>query len=370
MADERELIEQLALTFLTGMDVADTRRLIELIGSIDRMMTLPIDEIVQLIGPSGRKFTEVARSQALARAEKEMRFIDEHKIRPLYYTDDAYPKRLLEASGAPTMLYVLGSCDLNAAKVISVVGTRHATASGVRWVDNMIADLASNVDGAIVVSGLAYGIDVAAHRASLQHGIPTAAVLAHGLSSLYPAQHRDTAAKMVYEGGALVTDYPSETVIYRGNFLARNRIVAGLCDCLIVVESAQKGGAMVTARLAFENNREVMAVPGRPSDTYSAGCNSLIAMQRAQLVINADDILKVMNWSNTTDEGAQGTLPLILDPVQQRIVDYITYSSEATSLDRISADLDIPIAQLLPILVDLDFNGVLLALPGNRYRLV
>lgn len=367
MAGENELIEQLAFTFLTGMDVAHAQNLIERVGSLHQVMTLTSAELVALT--KNQKFTAEARIKAFDRAEKEARFIADHNIKALFYTDEDYPMRLVESTGAPVMLYALGHCNLNASRVISVVGTRHATASGVRWVDDVIGELAASADDLLVVSGLAYGIDIASHRSSLQHNVPTAAVLAHGLSTLYPAQHRDTGAKMVREGGALLTDYPSDAVVHRGNFLARNRIVAGMCDCLMVVESAVKGGAMVTARIAFDNNREVLAMPGRPSDTYSAGCNRLIAMNKAQLVTSAEDILAIMNWPMRIDEGGQGALPLILDDVQQRIVDYISRSSDATTIDRISADLNISIAQLLPILVELDFNGVLLSLPGNRYRL-
>lgn len=367
MASENELIEQLAFTFLTGMDVAHAQNLIERVGSLHQVMTLTWAELAALT--NNKKITAESRAKAFDRAESEARFIANHNIKALFYTDDAYPKRLVESNGAPLILYTLGPCNLNASRVISVVGTRHATASGVRWVDDMIGQLAANVDDLLVVSGLAYGIDIASHRSALQHNVPTAAVLAHGLSTLYPAQHRDTAAKMVHEGGALLTDYPSDAVVHRGNFLARNRIVAGMCDCLMVVESAVKGGAMVTARIAFDNNREVLAMPGRPSDTYSAGCNRLIAMNKAQLVTSAEDILTIMNWPMRLDEGGQGALPLILDDDQQRIVDYIAHSSDATTIDRISSDLNIAIAQLLPILVELDFNGVLLSLPGNRYRL-
>lgn len=367
MVSEKDLIERIAFSFLTGMDVVHAQQLIERVGSLHQVVSLTPSELAALT--NNRKITPETRQKAFDRAEKEARFISDHNIKPLYYTDDEYPKRLIESTGAPLMLYTLGHCNLNASKVISVVGTRHATASGVRWVDDMIAQLAANTDDLLVVSGLAYGIDIASHRASLQHNVPTVAVLAHGLSTLYPAQHRDTAAKMVREGGALITDYPSDAVVHRGNFLARNRIVAGMCDCLMVVESAVKGGAMVTARIAFDNNREVLAMPGRPSDTYSAGCNRLIAMNKAQLVTSAEDILTIMNWPMRLEEGDQGSLPLILDPQQQRIVDYITHCSDTTTIDRISSDLNLPIAQLLPILVDLDFNGVLLALPGNRYRL-
>lgn len=369
MDGDQYLIERIAFASLPGNDVATARTLVERVGDVHQVMTFPRAELKARLGTEVRMLSDELRCKALAKAEDEMRFITDHHVRAIYYTDPAYPQRLLESSSAPVMLYGLGDCDLNTARVISIVGTRHATASGAKWLDRMVDELSSTVDNLLVISGLAYGIDITAHRASLRNGVPTAAVLAHGLSTLYPAQHRDTAAKMVHGGGMLLTDYQSDAVIHRGNFLARNRIVAGLCDCLLVVESAIKGGAMVTARLAFDNNRDVMAVPGRPSDTYSAGCNRLIAMQRAQLVTAADDIVALMRWPVSNAEGAQRALPLVLDADQRRIVDYLTDHTDGATLSRLQIDLDMPVQQLLPMLVDLDFNGVILSLPGNRYRL-
>lgn len=369
MDGDRNLIERIAFASLPGNDVATARAIVERVGDVHQVMTLPVVELRVRLGMEVRMLSDDARGKALVKAADEVRFVTDHHVKAIYYTDPAYPQRLLESASAPVMLYGLGDCDLNATRVISIVGTRHATASGARWLDRMVDELSATVDNLMIVSGLAYGIDITAHRAALRNNVSTAAVLAHGLSTLYPAQHRDTAAQMVHGGGMLLTDYTSDAVIHRGNFLARNRIVAGLCDCLLVVESAVKGGAMVTARLAFENNREVLAVPGRPSDTYSAGCNRLIAMQRAQLVTAADDIVSLMRWPAGKVEGAQGALPLVLDADQQRVVDYLTGHDDGATLSRLQNDLDMPIQQLLPMLVDLDFNGVILSLPGNRYRL-
>ncbi|MDE5555469.1 MAG: DNA-processing protein DprA [Muribaculaceae bacterium] len=249
---------------------------------------------------------------------------------------------------------------------MAIVGTRHATPYGLDFVNHFVAELAERLDNLIVVSGLAYGIDVAAHRAALDNNVPTVAVVAHGLNTIYPADHRSTAAKIVNSGGAIVTEYTSDATIHRSNFLARNRIVAGLSDAVIVVESDIKGGALATARIAAAYNREVFAVPGRTTDTYSRGCNDLIASQSASIIRSADDLIETLNWTSRPKEFTQHELAFDMTPEQKSIADYITSHPDHTVND-ICIGLGIPFSQLSAMLFEMEMSDMLITLPGGRY---
>ncbi len=252
-------------------------------------------------------------------------------------------------------------------QTISIVGTRHATPYGVDFVMNLVDTLAKKLDDIIIISGLAYGIDIAAHRAALHSGVPTVAVLAHGLNTIYPAAHRSAAVEIVRNSGALVSDYMSQDALHKGNFVARNRIVAGLCDCIVVAESAEKGGALITAGIASGYNRDVMALPGRTSDKFSQGCNKLIGDNVAALISSGDDLIRLMGWTTRETEGSQPELPLELTPDEATIIEYLGKHGEG-SLNRMCVDLDIPVYRLTPILVDMEFKGLVLPYPGGKYR--
>jgi DNA processing protein len=215
---------------------------------------------------------------------------------------------------------------------------------------------------------LAYGIDIAAHTASLRHKVPTVAVLAHGLNTIYPASHRNVAADIARGGGMLVTDYRSIDAIHKGNFVARNRIVASLCDCLVVAESADKGGALITAGIADSYGRDVMALPGRTSDKYSAGCNRLISNNVAALVESADDIIKAMRWTPKVEEGFQTTLSMELTAEEQAVVDYLSQHDEA-QINQLCVALNSSVSKLMALLIEMEFKGLILTYPGGRYRL-
>ncbi len=224
----------------------------------------------------------------------------------------------------------------------------------------------------MIVSGLAYGIDVAAHLAAISAGLPTVGVLAHGLNTIYPASHRDIAARMIRSGGMLLTDYRSSDNIHKGNFLARNRIIAGLCDCVVVVESDTHGGSLVTARLASAYSRDVFALPGRTSDRYSRGCNHLISSCIASLLTSYDELIDSMRWRRRVSEGEQGELfsdtPPGLSPEEQAIIDIITTRGDAT-INELTASIDIPTPRLMGMLVDMEFRSLIAAIPGGRYRI-
>lgn len=359
---------KIAFASLRGM----TRELAAVIlartGSEEAFFTTPESTLGAMFGRRNRLFDTAYRNETLEKARRELDFINTHSIRVSYYTDSDYPARLRECDDAPLALYSIGNCDLNSTHIVSIVGTRHATPYGIDFVMNLVKELREKLDSLVIVSGLAYGIDVAAHRASLHHSVPTAAVLAHGLNMVYPAPHRSTAAEMVKSGGMLISDYMSQDRLHRGNFLARNRIVAGLCDCLVVAESAAKGGALVTAGIAAGYNRDVVALPGRRGDKYSAGCNRLIASNTAALVQSADDIISLMRWTPRITEGSQGELPLELSDEEQKVIDCLTRLDEA-NVNRLCVTLDMPMHRLMPLLVDMEFKGLLVAYPGGKYRI-
>ncbi|MDE6628120.1 MAG: DNA-processing protein DprA [Muribaculaceae bacterium] len=364
-----DLLHKIALSRLKGITTAFAGQLVEMFGSEEELFALPERALYARLGTSVRSLSDQARSEAMAQAVEEAEFMAAHSVRGLYYTDADYPRRLLQCADAPLMLYGVGSADLNAPHVISVIGTRNATVYGVHFIDTLIDRLSEALPGLLVVSGLALGCDVASHKAALRNGVPTAGVVAHGLDTLYPAENRLTARKMAAQGGMIVTDYIHGTRPHRGNFLARNRIVAGLSDATIVVESAaERGGALHTARLAFHYDREVFALPGRTSDHYSGGCNKLIRSNTAHLIESAADLMETMGWEARTDGPAETPLFPELTAEQQAVYDYISAHGEA-SVNTLAASLAIPAGKLMAALVDMEFGNLLLALPGARYRL-
>lgn len=310
------------------------------------------------------------RDEALFMARKEVANMQKHHIRGLFLGDDDYPWRLEELPDAPVLLYLLGNADLNVEHPISIVGTRKCTATGVDFTRKLTSELAGYFSDLLVISGLAYGIDAAAHKAALENGLTTIAVVAHGLDIIYPAQHRELAKTIIRSGGGIISEYPFGTTPYRGRFLERNRIVAGLSDAVTVIESDVKGGAMSTASLAFNYNKDVFAMPGRISDIASSGCNHLIRRQKAHLLTSAADIIEVTDWTPLGLQINPGTRSLFpeLDGDAKRIYDHLRFSSEPQATDTLHHTLHIPMPALMTLLGELEFDGVITKLPGNRYE--
>lgn len=344
-------------------------QILDRVGSEEEFFTMSETLLSARLQFKGRIIDTGYRAGLLEKAKSEHEFIETHNLNAIYFTQPDYPQRLLECDDAPPMLYTLGNTDLNATHMISVVGTRNATRYGIDFIERLITQLAEKIDNVVIVSGLAFGCDIAAHKQALSLGVPTIGVVAHGLDTLYPAEHRRHAAEMVRKGGMILTDYPHGTPPHRGNFLARNRIVAGLSDCIVVAESAaDKGGALHTARLAMFYNRDVFALPGRTSDLYSRGCNMLIKANVAHLAENADDIIDAMNWKRRPSEGVQQPLFHEPTPQQQAVINHLRNNGDA-QINSITAALGIPVGQMMALLVEMEFNGMLISLPGARYRL-
>lgn len=367
---DEQLRYRIALANVKGMNRILADVLIEKTGGVSDFFTLSQHELSQLIGWDSSLFSEVERGRALKMATDEISFIRKSGITPLFYTDDDYPQRLLECNDAPLMMYYKGNVSLQLPRVVSIVGTRHATPYGKSFVETLVRDLADMCPNTIIVSGLAYGIDITAHRAALRYGLPTVGVLAHGLNTIYPAQHRNTAVEMLQCGG-LITEYTSTQTIHQGLFLARNRIVAGLADAVVVVESGVKGGSLFTATLAGDYHRDVFALPGRVGDLSSMGCNNLIRNNRAALLTCADDIIEAMGWASRRAKPQQATLAiaedLSLTDEERSIMKYLTNNGEG-QINRMSVELDCPIATLSATLVELEFKGCVITFPGGVYR--
>ena len=366
---DNTLTYRIAFSSLRSLTPSLAGTILDRVGSEENFFAFTESQLSAVMGFSNRLFTSSVRGEALEKARDEVEFINANSISPIYFQSGQYPGRLLECDDAPLMLYGLGDCDLNRSRFISVVGTRHATAYGVDFVERFISELATLLpEKPVIVSGLAYGIDISAHRAALKCGLPTVGVLAHGLNTLYPSQHRSVAVEMVRNQGMLLTDYRSSTPVHKGNFLARNRIVAGLSDALVVVESASKGGALVTARLASGYNRDVFALPGRISDRYSSGCNSLIANHMAALVTSASDFCSQMRWPVAEADDAMPSLFPEMSPEEEAVIAVLTARGEATLAD-LSSRIDLPVARLMSMLIDMEFRALIISIPGGRYRL-
>ncbi len=369
--DEKQytpLTYRIAFASLQGMGVDLARKLLDVVGSERQFFAMGEKELRELTRGRSKIYRDDYRSECLQRAQREESFVREHGIVATYFNEEHYPHRLVEAPDAPAMIYTLGHCDLESSHMISVVGTRHATQYGIRFCDTLIGELAQRLPDLVVVSGLAYGIDIAAHRAALKNGVPTVAVLPRGLNRIYPAMHRNDAVAIARQGGMLLTDYTSQDDVQKSNFLARNRIVAALSDCTVVVESAGSGGALVTASLAMSYNRDVMAVPGRCGDEFSAGCNKLIATNKAALITGADDLMAAMRWESTARTPQQLDLFVQLTKEEQAVVDVIRDRGEI-HLNALADALRQPVYKLMSTLVELDCKNVITTLPGCRYTL-
>jgi len=368
----QDLIYQIGITLVKGIGNITAKQIVENQGNVALLFTEKKSVVERISGLSRRIIDEIHRPDVLNRAEKEIRFIEKAHITPLFITDSGYPNRLKECVDAPVMLYFRGNADLNAEKIISIVGTRHATAYGKEIVDQLLHDIRKVYPESLIISGLAYGIDIMVHRAALRENLATAGILAHGLDRIYPPIHRNTAVEMVDAGG-LLTDFISETNPDRQNFVKRNRIVAGISDCTLVVESASKGGALITAGIADSYNRDVFAFPGKICDNYSKGCNLLIKNKKAALVTSADDIFREMNWSDSPkSERTQAVQRLLfpeLNSEEQKVMEILSKAG-SMQLNLLAIELDSPVNQLSVILFELEMKGLVRCKPGGMYGLL
>ena len=373
--NEQEVYYAIAFTRMTGFNFQTALHLYQTLGSAQAVYEHRHD-IRDLLPDSTDRLVAALQdwNVALSRAAQEMEFIQKHHIRPLLLGDEAYPQRLAECPDAPILLYYMGSADLNQQRIINIVGTRHCTTYGQDLVCRFIADLRQMCPQVLIVSGLAYGIDICAHRQALANGYETLGVLAHGLDDLYPSHHRDTARQMLQQGG-LLTEYMSESRADKINFVKRNRIVAGICDATILVESAAKGGGLITTGIAMDYNRAVFAFPGAVGAPYSEGCNQLIRDNGAALITCADDFVKAMGWHvdaqlrQAKADGIERMLFPNLSDDEQQIVKILDEMGDL-QLNQLSVKTNIPIGKLNALLFQLEMKGVVRPLAGGTYHLL
>lgn len=362
-----DLLYQIAITQIPGIGDVLAKNLISYCGGVEEVFRQKRTKLLRIPGIGERLADAIVSFNDFSLAENELVFMEKHRIQPLFYLDKEYPMRLKQYAESPVMLYYLGNADLNNAKIVGIVGTRKASDYGKSFVDELSADLAES--GCLVVSGLAYGVDIHAHRAALKNNLPTVGVMAHGLDRIYPGQHKATAKKMLEKGG-LLTEFTSGTNPDRENFPKRNRIVAGLCDVLVVVETAIRGGAMITAEIANYYNKDIMALPGRINDTYSQGCNHLIKTNKAAIITKASDLFELMNWDlSHKAKPLQASLPLNLTEEESGILEYIR-NKQKVGIDDIAFAFQTDSGNLSLTLLDMEFRGMIRQLPGKFFELV
>ncbi|EOR94943.1 Rossmann fold nucleotide-binding protein Smf possibly involved in DNA uptake [Arcticibacter svalbardensis MN12-7] len=359
---------EIALTLIPGVGVVTSRLLLDQFGDAADVFKASRSQLMSIAGIGPKTADSILSKSSLDRAEEELLFVKKYKIQTLFYTSPDYPQRLQNCYDAPVLLYYKGNTDLNKSKVISIVGTRNATGYGKELTTQLIEGLQQH--DVLVVSGLAYGIDVAAHRACMKYGVPTIGVVGHGLDRIYPSQHRSLAESMLGCGG-LLTEFISQTKPDKENFPKRNRIVAGLSDATIIVEAGLKGGALITAELANSYDRDVMAYPGRVNDIYSAGCNFLIKSNRAHLVTGIKDVEYLLDWlpsATPKQVNDQLHLPLNLYGDEKVIVEFLKTRVSA-SLDELQLITNLMQSKLAMVLLNLEMQDIIVVLPGKMYRL-
>ncbi|MFI3240901.1 MAG: DNA-processing protein DprA [Bacteroidales bacterium] len=359
---------QIAFSQLKGMNLELANQILSTIPSERDFLTLPQSELEQILGVQNRIFDDKYRRELLEKSKRELDALTKYEIQATYFTDKEYPSRFFSAYDAPILYYTRGNCNLNRAKAISIVGTRNATTYGKNFCNTLVKELHEQLDDIIIVSGLAYGIDIAAHNAALQYNLPTVAVLAQGLNSVYPAAHRNYANNIIRSGGALLSDYTTQDSVHRANFLARNRIIAALADCVIVVESSSKGGAITTAKLAQSYNRDCFALSGRYNDEFSIGCNNLIRNNYATLFNSADDLIDSMRWEKSeTIQPKQTELFPELTTDESAILTLFPSAGDSIHINKLCELSSSTISQLLTTLMELEFKGLIQSLAGGKY---
>lgn len=365
------LVYNIGITLLPGVGAITAKNLIAYCGSSEAVFSEKRSRLEKIPGVGTILAETIHNSSiqkdALERAEEEIRFIEKENIIPLFFTDTVFPKRLKECADSPVMIYTKGNMNLNAERIVSIVGSRRATAYGKKICEQLVDTFSTyNI---LILSGLAYGIDICAHRAALKNNVATVGVVAHGLDNLYPAEHYNTSEKML-ENGGLVTEFMSGTKMNPEYFPRRNRIVAGNADATIVIEATAKSGALITAEIANSYDRDVFAVPGRLDDPSSEGCNLLIKANKAMLMQSAEDVIRVMNWDSETKKikHTQQELFIPLSAEEETLVN-ILKQKEKAHVDDISHASGLAMSRTAALLLNLEFSGVIKSLPGKIYVL-
>ncbi len=365
---DQERISFMALHFVPGVGNFLVKQLVSYCGSAENVFKQSKARLLKIPGIGEITAEAISKGKTIDLAESEFRKAEREDSQVLFFTDKAYPTRLKNIDDAPSLLYAKGNINLNHQKVLSIVGTRQATSYGKEQVEKLMEDLKPY--GPLIISGLAYGIDIHAHKLALKFGLPTVGVLGSGMDVIYPAAHKETAKKMVNQGG-LITENHFGTKPDAHNFPARNRIIAGMCDALIVVEAAEKGGALITAEIANTYNKDVFAIPGNLGHTYSEGCNKLIKINKANLLMSVKDLEYIMNWNLKNDKiDNQLTLDLpLFEPDEQTVLKALQGKGAPIMIDELCVNTGMAQGILSSILLSLEFKNAIVSMPGKRYRL-
>ena len=373
--DQQEVINAIALSRLNYFSLTGLLSLYRTLGSATAVMEHRNDIRDILPDATDRLVTALRDTdETLKRAEVELEYDMRYGIMPLTLNDERYPSRLRDVDDAPLVLFYKGSADLNQSRVINIVGTRHCTVYGQEVIACFLRDLRKLCPHVLVVSGLAYGVDINAHRQALANGYETVGVLAHGLDELYPARHRDTAVSMLTQGG-LLTEFLTQTKVDKINFVRRNRIVAGISDACLLVESAAKGGGLITAGISQSYGRDVFAFPGRVGDVYSEGCNRLIMNNGAALTLSAEDFTRAMGWdidavlAKARKQGIEREMFPELSAEEQTVVNVLQAHNDL-QVNMLATQTNIPVGKLTALLFTLEMKGVIKAMAGGMYHLL
>lgn len=364
---EQEKIYLLALHRLSQIGDATAKKLIEILGSAEAVFKEKSQNLEKINGLGTKRIYSLKKEIDLDSAEREMKFIEDHNIDFLYFKDQNYPEKLKHCLDGPLVLFQKGNVDLKQKKLISIVGTRKITTHGINFTEKLVADLA--VFNPVIISGFAYGTDITAQKTAIEHNLQTIGCMAHGLNQIYPKVHKKFEKDVLAHGG-FFTDFCSDDPFDRNNFLKRNRIIAGLSEATIVVESAEKGGSLVTAEMANGYNREVFAVPGRHSDKMSIGCNNLIKKQQAMLMTSAADLIYMLNWDIENKPKVRQTQLFVKLNEEEKIVVEAMKSLQKTELDPLALNCNIPTSKLSTILLNLELKGMVRPLPGKQFELI
>jgi len=369
---ESDVLYQIALTLVPGIGPVNGKNLVSYCGSAEAVFKTPNTKLIKIPGIGKKTAQTISNADDIFdKAQKEIEFINQHHINTLFYAQKSYPYRLKQCADGPLLLYQKGEANLNANKIIAIVGTRKASEYGKKMVNNIVAGLKKYQ--VTLISGLAYGIDAQVHKKAVEQDICNIAVLGHGLHTIYPAVNKKVANKVV-NNGSLLSEFISGTKPDRENFPKRNRIVAGMADATLVIESAEKGGAIITAYIAQSYNRDVFAVPGKAIDTNSSGCNNLIKKNIAGLVESAEDIAYQLGWDlkdSTKQKSTQRMLSIVLNENEQLLYDLLNKTDATTlSIDQLSLKSELTLSKTTSALLNLELQSIVEVLPGNRYRLV
>jgi DNA processing protein len=361
--NDDELLALLALKFTPKVGDITAKKIISSIGNPVDIFKTKKESLLHIQGIGTVTAAAICQKTGFNQAEQELKFIRKNNIEPHVYYEKNYPTRLLECVDGPFLFFTKGQQVLNQPKVISIVGTRKATEYGKEFTEKLIADLVPYQ--VVIVSGLAYGVDICAHKAAIKNKLPTVGVMANGLHKIYPSAHKNTAIEML-EQGALLTEFTSFHNSEQAHFPMRNRIIAGVCDALIMVETAMEGGSLITATQANIYNREVFALPGRTGDTYSSGCNYFIKTHRATLVESAFDVIDFLQWDVKKQNSRQISLFTDVSPEEQAVLSFL--DNEILHIDDLSSKLNYAIGELPMLLLDMELKGLIKNLPGSRYK--